>query len=189
MTLHLDLNSVAVTAGGGFDGETHTGDLMIAKDSDSEVYRLEIDGVSQSMSAALADVSGTVRLENGLVIGGDFVVTLTDGTSYAAMIGSGEGDVSRHHGQGFMVDGLTGLGAFDDLADGKEFGGIDVSPWLDARGGLDGSFLLFGFGPDGQGYDSDTNLELYLVAVPAPGTVALGSMGFVYANRRKREVE
>ncbi len=188
MTLHLDLNSVAVTAGGGFDGETHTGDLVIAKDFDTDVYRLEIDGVSQSMSAALADLSGRIRLSAGTVIGGDFQVTLTDGTSYAAVIGSAEGDVSAHHGQGFMVDGLTGGGLFDDLAEGKHFGGVDVTPWLDARGGLDGSFLLFGFGPNGQGFDSDANLELYLVAVPAPGTVALGSMAVVFGNRRKRGV-
>lgn len=186
MTLHLDLNSVAVAADSDFNGETHTGLLTIAKDSDAEVYLLEIDGSAQAMAADLGDLIGTVELVNGQVVGGDFLVTLTDGTSYAASIGSGVGDVSEHRGQGFMVDGLTQLGAFDDLADGHMFGGVDVSPWLDARGGLDGSFLLFGFNPNAVGFDGDVNLELYLTAVPAPGTVVLGSMGMVYANRRKR---
>lgn len=188
MTLHIDLNSISVTADGAFDGETHTGGLIVGMDLDSELHRLEIDGVSQSMSAHLVGLDGNVQLENGAVVGGDFLVTLSDGASYAASVGSGAGDVSPQPGQGFMVDGLTGSGAFDELADGKDFGGVDVTPWLDVRGGVDGSFLLFGFGPNASGLDSDVNLELYLVDVPAPGTVVLGSMGMAFANRRKRQL-
>jgi len=185
-TLHLDLNSITVTAGGGFDGETHTGQLSIGMDGDSDVFRIEIDGVDQAMSAALSGLDGSIWLENGQVVGGSFLVTMSDGASYETVVGSGAGDVGSQHGQGFMVDGLTGFGGFEELVAGKDFAGVDVSPWLEPRGGLDGSFLLFGFGPDAQGFDDDANLELYLTAVPAPGSVALGSMGIAFANRRKR---
>ena len=186
MTLRIDVNSLTVEAGSGFDGETHSGVLNVMSDGDSTLEDMRIDAVSHGGDAGLAGLIGEIRLENGVVTGGGFELTLTDNTSYTALIGGGTGDVDRQQGQGFSADGLTDNGRFDDLTDGIEFGGIDVSEWFEQRGSLAGSFYLFGFSPDATGADSDVNLELYLTAVPAPGSVALAGVGVMMANRRKR---
>ncbi len=186
MTLSIDVNSLTVQAGSGFNGETHTGVLHVMSDGNSTLEGMRIDAVTQAGTAALAGLVGEIRLENGVVTGGGFEVTLSDNTSYTALIGGGSGDVDRQLGQGFSADGLTDNGRFKDLADGIEFGGIDVTEWFEQRGSLAGSFYLFGFGPDATGTDTDVNLELYLTAVPAPGSVELAGAGVMMANRRKR---
>ncbi len=188
MMFQLDINSITVEAGEGFDGETHTGTLTLSGDEDSVLQAILIDAFSQDMDASFADLTGEIRLENGDVVGGLIEVTLTDGTGYAALVGGGVGDVDTHSGQGFQVDGLTELGAFDELENGNEFGGVNVTPWMDARGGIIGSFLLFSYEPDGSGIDTDVDLELYLRSVPAPGSVALGALAVGFASRRKRSV-
>ena len=186
MTLRMDLNSIVVEAGGGFDGLTHTGALSLSVDADSYLTALRIDGVDQESPAAIQDLEGEILLANGQVVGGDFMVTLSDGARYGASIENTIGDVTALAWQGFTVDGLTGQGDFGDLESGTDFGGVDVSPWLTARGQLPGSFYLFAFDPNGQGVDSDTDLEIYLTVVPSPGSVALGALAMAYGGIRRR---
>lgn len=187
MTLRMDLNSIVVQAAGGFTGASHTGLLELSMDDDASIAGVRIDDVSQDLTAGLADVTGEIRLENGQVVGGRVLVTLTDSTTYTAEIGPDLGGVTPHVAQGFSVDGLTEAGDFEDLTDGMMYGGVDVSDWLAGRGSLPGSFYLFAFDPRANGTDRDTNLELYLTAVaPSPGSVALGALAVAFSGIRRR---
>lgn len=185
MLLQMDLNSIVVNAGSTFDGETHTGVLTLSADADASLTDVLIDGASQDFGDGLAALSGEIRLSQGVVLGGYVRVTTADGAVYAASIMPAFGDVSPQPGQGFSIDGLTGLGLFSNLPGETRFAGVDVSPFLGGRGGaIDGSFFLFGFGPNAQGQDTDADLELYLV-IPAPGSVALAGVGAALGLRRR----
>jgi len=187
MMLHMDLNSVVVSAGDlGFQGIDHTGTLALSADSDAELAGLLIDGEEQGATSPLADLTGEIRLQNGAVVGGEMTVTLEDGSTYTAVIANPEGRVNTQALQGFTIDGLTGAGAFDQLPDGDSFGGVDLRPYFgEQRGGFDGAFFLFAYGPANGASDITADLELYLT-VPAPGSVALGGMGLLLAFRRTR---
>ncbi|MFG0276000.1 MAG: hypothetical protein ACF8QF_13190, partial [Phycisphaerales bacterium] len=76
-------------------------------------------------------------------------------------------------------------GTFLNLVDGSDFGGVDVSDF--GLRLLPGTFLAFAFNPDIEGYDDDTDLDLWIRQVPSPAGVALfGVAGLLGASRRRR---
>jgi|GEM_PF-2358339 len=185
MMMSFDLNSVMVEAEDGFDGVTDSGTLVLTQDSNSEIVDLRVNGAHQAMSSTLALLDGTIELENGAVVSGGLSVRLEDGSLYETTITRDDGRVAFSVAEGFTVDGETRGGLFDNLHSGLAFGGVDVSPWL-GRGELFGSFFLFAFDPNSEGFDRNANLEIYLF-VPSPGAGALGLAGLaVGAIRRRR---
>lgn len=186
MMLQMDLNSIVVEAEDGFRGVSHTGALTLSADADAELAGLLIDGQEQRPTANLSALTGQIDLVNGAVAGGEITVALGDGAVYTSLITTPEGRVNTQASQGFSIDGLTGAGAFDELPGGDMFGGVDLQPFLGPkRGGFEGSFLLFAYGPAEGASDFNADLELYLT-IPAPGSVALGATGLLVALRRGR---
>ena len=177
--LQIDLNSLTADAGGSFGGTSHTGTLAFFADANSALVGILIDGVAQTVTGDLGALQGTIELVNGVVVGGGFVIDATDGTQYLASIVGGSGRVNTQAGQGYRIDGLTFAGAFN----GPSFAGVDVSAWSGNQ--LDGSFLLHGYGPDGNGLDSTVELDSWVV-VPTPASATLLALGGFLAARRRR---
>lgn len=177
--MQIDLDSITTDAGGSFGGTTHTGTLAISGDANSTLVGILVDGSPQAFNAGLGSLQGTIMLDGGNVVGGSFIIDATDGTQYLATINDGVGAVHTQAGQGFRIDGLTFAGAFNS----NTFAGVDVSAWSGNQ--LDGSFLLHGYGPDGNGVDSTVDFETW-VTVPAPASAGLLALGGLFAARRRR---
>jgi hypothetical protein len=183
MMLSFDLNSVVIEAEDDFDGVTDTGTLSLSRDTNAEIVDLRVGGAPRQLFSDLAELDGEIRLENGVVTGGSLMVRLADGSIYNAAISGDEGAVRFTVAEGFTVDGSTRSGSFLDLGSESLFGGVDVSP-LAGQTGLTGSFFLFGYDPDEDGFDADANLEIYIV--PPPGSGALGLAALALAGLRRR---
>lgn len=186
--LQFDVNSLTATASGPF-GLGFTGSVTLAKDGNSTLTDLLIDGSAQNIAPGqLAAFSGVINLAAGGVTGGSFTITDIGGASYTALIANGVGSVGTAVGQTgpFTIDGLTFSGAFSNLAAGNKFAGVDVSAWA-AISSINGSFLQFKFGPDQQGVDSDADADIFAV-VPMPAPAALGFVGLAGLGmiRRRR---
>ena len=184
-SLQIDVNSLTAefspSNGSGFDANA-SGFLMFGEDGDSTLNGIKLDGVDQSTTATLSFFSGMLELTGGTVVGGSLDVILSDGSRYSAFVAEGSGRVVSQAGQGYAIDGLTFAGAFFNLIGGTDFGGVDVSGIGVAE--LPGSFLTFTFGPDGQGVDTDTDIDIWIV--PAPTGAALFGLAGLAAVRRRR---
>jgi hypothetical protein len=188
--LQIDLNSLTAfytpggTTGGSF-GTSATGVITLTDDANAYVAGLEVDGVSQPLTESLSTFAGSIELVGGVVVGGSFDVILSDGSRYSTFITEGSGKVVSQAGQGFAIDGLTFAGTFLNLVGGTDFGGVDVSD-LGLRL-LPGTFLAFAFNPDVEGFDDDTDLDLWVRQIPSPAGAALfGVAGLFAAGRRRR---
>lgn len=187
--LQFDVNALTATAvpdGGGslpFD-TSFTGTITLADDANSTLNDLFINGSAQGYTGSMSDFTGSITLVNGVVTGGSFTITDIGGDTYTASIESGSGSVGTAAGNSgpFTIDGLTFLGTLSD----SMFANVDVSPWFDVQP-LSGSFLQFTFGPDAQGVDTDTDVDIFAV-VPLPGPAAMGFVGLagLVGLRRRR---
>lgn len=204
--LQLDINAIVAQAyagsngsggtsafGGawtGIAGQGHSGSLVLSVGGSSALAGVLIDGVAQTITGwSLSSFSGTINLVDGVVTGGGFAVTVTDGSvfdSYTASIVSNSGTVS---GGGvppvsppFEIKGLTFAGTFS----GSTFAGVDVSQWFNYNGILPGNFVNFAYDPDSTGLDSNANIDIF-VAIPLPsaGLMGLAGMGLVAVRRRR----
>jgi len=188
--IHFDLNAITVSAGEAFDGETHSGTLVLGASAVSSLNAIELDGVSTALSDGLGSMSGEIVLLNGAVLGGYIAFTADDGAEYIATIASGAGAVDTQAGRGFRVDGLTETGVLDNLSlNGTSFAGVDISKMLPMGDPviLDGSFLLHGYGPDAGGFDGFVDLDVYADApVPSPGPAALALTAACLGGTRRR---
>lgn len=187
--IHFDINAISVDAGEAFDGESHSGTLDLSASADSSLNAIELDGVGHALGAGLNALDGEIVLLNGQVIGGYIAFTAGDGAEYLATIGSGAGAVDTQAGRGFRVDGLTHDGLLDNLVGGTSFAGVNVGKMVPLGEPilLDGSFLLHGYGPNGDGLDGFVDLDVYADApVPAPGPAALGVCAVALGGTRRR---
>ncbi|MFG0257021.1 MAG: hypothetical protein ACF8GE_03870 [Phycisphaerales bacterium JB043] len=195
MMLSMDINSITaifqpdeggpeIIGGSLAFGTNATGTIVITDDVTTEFVDLRIDGISQAMSSALDSVFGFIDFVSGNVVSGRIGVTMEDGSTYITSVDDAEGEVHPQPGQGFLAGGLTFSGAFSNLVNGNLFAGVDVSNFS----GADrlGSFLLHAFNPDAFGIDEDTDLEIYVEPIPAPGAVALLGLAGLSASRRRR---
>ncbi len=189
--MQLDINGIQVRTGGPFGGTSHTGTITLTKATNSTLAEILVNGQSEG-SSPLGDVVGEIELVNGSVVGGYMNIMDGDNDMYAAIIGQG-GRVNVQVGRGFRIDGLTFEGAFsygDDFEAGANnlfFGNVDVMALFGDRATnetLEGSFLLASFDPNGQGIDTQVDLDVFIV--PTPGTVALAGLAGVAVLRRKR---
>jgi len=185
-SLQIDINSLTAefspNGGSGF-GTNASGFIMLGEDGDSTLNGIKLDQVDQDFGATtLSFFSGMIELTNGVVVGGSLDIILSDGSRYSAFISEGSGRVVSQAGQGFSIDGLSFAGAFFNLVDGTDFGGVDTSGIGETE--LPGSFLTFAFDPDGRGVDTNTDIDIWIV--PAPTTAALFGLAGVGALRRRR---
>ncbi len=185
--LQLDLNALnaqAVDGSGGnsFGGVNHTGSIMLSMGSLGHVADILLNGSAQNIAPGqMMSFSGQIDLVNGGVTGGNFVLTLTDTSTFTATIVGGQGQVNTQAGQGFSIDGLITSAMFSS----NPFAGVDISPWFSAQP-LSGSFLEFAFNPNASGFDNDTNLDIFVI-VPSPmagGMAGIGLMGLAARRRR-----
>jgi len=195
-TLQLDLNSITAQAqdsGGAdvaFGGETHTGSLEIGMDGNSMLADILLNGTSVGPVPAsdwsLDSLVGSIELDNGVVTGGSFTVSVKNSVTseidtYSADIRNGSGDVDDE-ATGFSIDGLTFEGMFSDTT----FAGVDVTAWVDNEP-LGGSFTQFAFTPDAFGFDDDANMDVFIpVPLPTPAAMAGAGLLGLGAIRRRR---
>ncbi len=185
--LQFDVNSLTASANGVF-GTGFTGSVSLVDDSNSTLTDMLINGTAQGIAAGqLGSFTGSITIVAGAVTGGSFTITDTSGASYTATIVNGSGTVSNSPGATgpFRIDGLTFNGTFAGLSGGTDFAGVDVTTWSSVQP-LTGSFLQFKFGPDAQGVDTNTDIDIFAV-VPLPTPVGLGVAGLVgIAGLRRR---
>lgn len=193
--LQIDINGFqtqAVNSGGApvaFGGLTHTGAVQFSLGSgliNGIGIRTVANGpfVNAGFTGTLADFTGQINLNNGLVTGGSITVTLTNGDTYTTLISAGSGMVSTYVGGGFKIEALTHGGMFND----SMFANVDVTPWFNAQSpnGLPGSLLQFNFNPDAGGA-SPADMDLFVsVPLPPAAWAGLGTLVGLIAVRRLR---
>ena len=101
-------------------------------------------------------------------------MTLFGGSTFNAKIQNGFGQVNTQAGQGFRIDGLLTGATFST----DPFAGVSITPWFSAQP-LDGAFLNFSFNPNANGFDMDTDIDIYLIPAPHAGLV-LGSRAWAW---------
>ncbi|MGP1309401.1 MAG: hypothetical protein ACTS27_04310 [Phycisphaerales bacterium] len=185
--MQLDINGIQVDAGGAFGGTSHTGTLVFTKATSGTFIDILVDGQSTG-GATLTQVTGTIELVNGAVVGGSMTILDGDGDGYFAQIGQG-GQVNVQAGRGFRIDGLTFSGVFDPgfVQSGLQYGNVDVGDVFGPAAfdeTLEGSFLVTSFSPDENGFDGRSDLDVFIV--PTPGTAALAGLAGIAVLRRKR---
>lgn len=181
--IRFDFNSVSADAGGAFAGTNHTGAVNVWNDPDTSFVGAAINGNPVVPTGALSSLSAMINMvAGGTVGGGAFTVVLDQGETLTGVLGGG-GAVFPQAGQGFSVDGFVFTATFSNLVGGLFFGGVNVGQFGTQ---FNGSYLLSAYGPNGQGFDDNANLEIYL-EIPAPGAAALaGVAGIAGARRRRR---
>lgn len=186
--LQIDVNALtgqATDAGGNagaFGGLTHTGSILLSGDSSSTLAGILFDGANQPIAAGqFQSFAGTINLVNGGVTGGSLMLALVNGDTFNASIIGGVGQVSIQAGQGFSIDGLLTSALFN----ASTFAGVDITPWYSEQP-LKGSFLNFTFGPDANGTDLNTDIDIFVV-IPSPlagGMAGAALMGLAARRRR-----
>lgn len=186
--LQLDVNALtgqARDSGGNnvaFGGLTHTGSILLTGDASSNLAGILLDGVAQAVAPnQFASFTGVINLVGGGVTGGSLMLALQNGDTFAASIVGGIGQVNTQVGQGFSIDGLVTSAVFN----ASTFAGVDITPWYSSQP-LNGSFINFTFGPNANGTDMDTDIDIFVV-VPSPvagGMAGVGLMGLAARRRR-----
>jgi hypothetical protein len=199
-TLQMDLNSFqsqAVNSAGAntaFGGLSHTGALKFAVGSGALVGMYRQDNVAGPFTNlgfsgfTLTGFTGQINLVNGMVTGGNMLLTLNNGDTYTTAVTPGAGAVSTFVGGGFKVEALTRQGFFNDAT----FGNANVTSWFANQGigGLIGSLLQFNFDPGATGFavsDMDLFIDAQVVPIPAAAWTGLATLaGFVAVRRLRR---
>ena len=195
--LQFDVNQFHVQAfnsanvASAFGGVTHTGSIQFSNGQgilNGIFIQTTANGnfVNAGFSGfTLTTFDGQINLVNGHVTGGNIVIGINNGDNYVCNISSGAGAVSPYISGGFVVQGLTRNGFFNDA----QFGNVNVAPWFNAQGlsGLFGSFLQFNFNPNAQG-SSNADMDYFVDVVPLPAAAwaGLGTLAGVVIVRRMR---
>jgi hypothetical protein len=190
-TLQFDLNAFATQArnSGGvnspFGGLTHTGSVAFSLGSGVlNSVSVSTNGgpfINQGFVGTLTGLSGQINLNNGLVTGGNLLITVNGGSdTYSTSIAS-VGQVSTYVGGGFKIEGLTVNGVFSDAL----FGNVNVSNWFNQT--LAGSFLQFNFSPDANGA-ANADMDVFVTVVPLPPAsfAGLATLCGLFVWRRAR---
>lgn len=194
--LQLDINKVEAQAkrangNNGFGGLTHTGSIQLSKGVNTVLAGVLIDGVVQATTTTVVtSFTGLITFNMGQVTGGNFAVTMNDGSIFTTDILGGSGMIVNQvlpgGVNGFSIDGLT----FNGLFNSSTFVGVDIAPWFDTQP-LDGSFINFAFAPNAQGR-STSDIDIFIPAdetpvIPAPLGAGMGLVGLAgLAARRRR---
>ncbi len=179
--IRLDVNGATTNANGPFAGLVHTGDLAVSNDASTAFIGASLNGVPAAPTGTVASLASLISLTAGATTGGSFILVLDQGETLTGVL-SGGGSVFPQAGEGFSLDSLVLSATFSNLVGGTHFGGINVGQFGTS---FFGAFLLSAYGPDANGLDDSTNIEIFL-DVPSPGALALASLAGVIASKRRR---
>ncbi len=207
--VELDVNSITIQARNAADtmnvgfNSSFSGLLVFGKDADSSLG-MKIDS-GKAVAGAIVGFTGRISLTNGNITGGTLSVMVSNPDSsvdtYSTNVVPGSGTINSPPNAalaslGFYLSGATAGGTFTD----SNFGGLDVSVW-NGQQPLAGSFLQFRYKPSTNGFDSDSDVNLYATAqipdgaitaaAPLPasawaGMALLGGLGAVRKMARRR---
>jgi hypothetical protein len=196
ITLQMDVNGFAVQCkdelgnNSAFGGLGHDGSIEfstgIAVLNAVAIKHGAGPFVDQGFSGSLTGFSGEITLLDGEVTGGNLLITIDSGDTYACDIVANVGEVSNYVGGGFKVEGLTFDGLFTDAV----FGNVDITDFFASQGfGLNGSLLQFNFNPNQAG-EAFADMDLFVVVpLPPAGWAGLatlaGVMALGYVRRRR----
>lgn len=171
-----------------FGGTSHTGAIVLSSGANSALAGILLNSATQPIAAGqLASFNGVINLVNGGVAGGSFSITLNNSDTFTTQIASGFGQVNSQllpgGVQGFSIDGLTFSGIFSS----STFAGVDISPWFNTQP-LNGSFINFAFNPNANGFDSDADVDIFLVSgvIPTPLAGGMAGVGLLAVGARRR---
>ena len=190
--LEIDINALSAQTSGPLS-EEFTGTIQLfntAQNTDDNAHILDllIDGVRQNTSGALNnEFSLTLDLtfDSGSITDGLLSLQIDQDASenaYTALPVPTQGGSILDIGGNFAIGGLTFDGTFDDAL--GTLLGVDISSWGEAEP-VQGHFAVFGLQPDGQGFDPNADLDIF-VLTPAPSGLAVLGMGLMLAGRRRR---
>ena len=179
--IRFDVNGATTNANGPFAGVAHTGDLAVSNDASTNFIGAAINGAPVVPSGTISSLASLITISAGASTGGSFLLVLDQGETLTGVL-SGGGTVFPQAGEGFSVDSLVLSATFSNLVNGTHFGGVNVGQF-----GLNfvGSFLLSAYGPDANGLDDSTNVEIFL-DVPTPGALTLASLAGLISSKRHR---
>ncbi len=192
VTLAVDINALSAQASGPLS-EDFTGTIQIFNtpqrlDGNAEILDLLVDGVRQNTPGALGTEFAfelSLEFDGGSITAGDLIVqvdaTGSENSYSTAAVAVQDGSIIDAGGV-FSIGGTTVGGAFDDAL--GTLLGVDVSPWGLAEP-ADGHFAVIGLDPNGQGFDPDADVDVF-VLTPAPATLAVLLATFVAPRRRSR---
>lgn len=186
--LQLDLNGFDYrVAGNSVFGVNYTGSINITRGS-GELAGIAIlpmgigstPSLQQASNSALSTFNGTLNFVNGVMSSGNLFIELANGNRYTTNIVGGA-QIATFVGGGFIVQALTGSGAFN----GNSFGGVNITQWNSGSGSLPGSFLQFRVNPN---VNSTADMDLFVDVIPLPPAAwtGLATLGGVIAVRRLR---
>lgn len=192
--LQLDIDALSARAIGTPFDENFTGDLRIFNtaaepdvDGDAKILDVLIDGTRQFTGGADAPEFSfllEIAFLNGDIVSGGLSVSHDQTGSentYVATLSPGVNSILDIGGGSFILGGLTFGGLWNNPA--GTFLGVDISPWGSVQP-VDGFFANIAFEPDANNFDSDVDVDVF--QIPAPGTLALVGLGGLAAARRRR---
>ncbi len=191
-TLEIDVNALSAQASGPLS-EDFTGTLQLFNtaqntDANAQILDLLIDGARQNTPGASNDefsLTLDLTFDSGSITDGLLSLQIdqdaSENTYIALPLPVTDGSIIDIGGN-FAVGGQTFDGTFNDAL--GTLLGVDISPWGSAEP-VEGHFAILGLQPDGQGFDSNADLDIFMVT-PAPSGLAALGMGMMLLSRRRR---
>ncbi|MGD9692482.1 MAG: hypothetical protein AB7G17_10715 [Phycisphaerales bacterium] len=179
--IRLDINGAATNSGGPFAGVAHTGALVVSNDANTSFVGASLNANPVVPTGAVSFLNTVIDTVLGATTGGVFTIILDQGETLTGAL-SGGGSIFPQAGEGFSIDSLVFTATFSNLIGGTHFGGVNVGQFGTS---FSGSFLLSAYGPDANGFDDSTNIEIFL-DIPTPGSFALAALAGLTAIRRRR---
>lgn len=190
--LQIDVNALSAQASGPlseeFTGRLEIFNLADDPDPNARILDLLIDGARQNTGGASSDLFEFfmgLDFENGSIVSGEIRVAVDGAGSenvYEALaVATIEGSIIEIGGQ-FIIGGQTNLGTF--VEPGGTILDLGIAPW-GAAAPAEGLFVIGGLSPDGQGFDANADVDVF-VLTPAPGSIAAMGLGLLAMGRRRR---
>lgn len=192
ITLQIDINALSAQASGplseDFSGTIQLFNTPQQPDPNALIVDLLVDGVRQNTPGADSDQFSFIldlEFDTGSIISGRLLLLVDSNGSENSYIASAvvmQGGSIIDAGGNFSIGGTTVGGVFDDAL-GTVLG-VDISPWGLAAPAV-GQFTVIGLDPDGQGFDPNADVDVF-VLTPAPAGLSTLAIGLLLASRRRR---
>lgn len=190
--LQIDVNALTAQASGplsiDFTGRLEIFTLAVDPDPNARILDLLIDGTRQHTGGAASDMFEffmALDFESGSIVSGEVRVAVDAAGSeniYEALaLPTIEGSILEFGGQ-FLIGGQTQGGVFTQPQ--GSILDLGIGSWGSAMPN-EGLFAIIGLNPDGQGFDANADVDVYILT-PAPGVLATIGLGLFATGRRRR---